>query len=705
MLNSILLLILFIFDTYRRRSRSQLVKYILLAVDAVSSSMVLHTIGLMQSTPIRNNLFEIWSILLVALRFSINYITIYGLQEEGQVQWNTELGAAVSSITWTGVLNGTRGSYFKTPLWVLWALQPLRVGYMLLAYQRARKSYWQGLSSGLLADYMETENGLKDPEPSSNKNESWNNSKSKPKCTSTDDCWGVGPSSDSRVSNQWGRPPYTVEEAKSETTDMVLRADTEKVNLRSNAQIEPEIEEVSQKNGYEEPRNCDPNAEPQQSIGEANLQTNTEEPSSSAAYDPSTMRGYRYLIQGETWQEVEAKNLEDKLQLKITDEEKLITLDKIWQCKGKLLSEWGDQDGQLKDLCLSFTLYRLLRCRFDDYPLPDISIPKTRMLLLDGILSRTTNGESAKAGNKGPEDLQAGTREGNEITKEQQGGAKEGNKGPEKQGSDNDQHGVAEELDREEIQPNTRTDGQSGKTGEPDRETKLLRRATEKKKWSAKEQDGIAQVQEKGEKQLDARAHSQNRSTEEHDIYGCDTENDQDKVKGEIADRAFEITGTELSFLNDYLYSRFPVIFWRERGGLITSIFLYIIVVATTCWVGISVVHVYTPSEGDFAHVIHGYNVDMLITWGMLLLILLKETWEILIYLFSDWTKVMLVSMYVECACMRNWLMENFIWLLCKYSMVGRWHGKIDQYNFLKAYNYKPSVRKLAILFEPWFVA
>ena len=38
-----------------------------------------------------------------------------------------------------------------------------------------------------------------------------------------------------------------------------------------------------------------------------------------------------------------------------------------------------------KDLCLSFALYRLLRCRFDDLPLPADSIKSTRKLMYEII--------------------------------------------------------------------------------------------------------------------------------------------------------------------------------------------------------------------------------------------------------------------------------------------------------------------------------
>ncbi|KAJ1700842.1 hypothetical protein LUZ63_000621 [Rhynchospora breviuscula] len=103
----------------------------------------------------------------------------------------------------------------------------------------------------------------------------------------------------------------------------------------------------------------------------------------------------------------------------------------------------------------------------------------------------------------------------------------------------------------------------------------------------------------------------------------------------------------------------------------------------------------YIPPEDNFNRIVHGRNVDIIITWCILIFILLKETWEISLYLFSDWTKIVLISTYVECTFLKHGLMEKLIRFLCNISIAGRWHDKIDQYNFLEAFNYKPTVYNL----------
>lgn len=45
---------------------------------------------------------------------------------------------------------------------------------------------------------------------------------------------------------------------------------------------------------------------------------------------------------------------------------------------------------------------------------------------------------------------------------------------------------------------------------------------------------------------------------------------------------------------------------------------------------------------------VHGVNVDMVITWAFMLFLIFKEVWEMVTYLLSDWTKLLLVCMYAK---------------------------------------------------------
>ncbi|KAL3741594.1 hypothetical protein ACJRO7_017112 [Eucalyptus globulus] len=105
----------------------------------------------------------------------------------------------------------------------------------------------------------------------------------------------------------------------------------------------------------------------------------------SSDKDPTTMSGYKYLVRvpeeanhslcsTATWRRKATLWLHGnppnyRQQLKMTGE--IITIEKVWNCTGSLLSaDGGDPDGRLKDLCLSFSLFKFICLRFSGYSLP-----------------------------------------------------------------------------------------------------------------------------------------------------------------------------------------------------------------------------------------------------------------------------------------------------------------------------------------------
>uniref|UniRef100_A0A0D3HE89 DUF4220 domain-containing protein n=1 Tax=Oryza barthii TaxID=65489 RepID=A0A0D3HE89_9ORYZ len=125
--------------------------------------------------------------------------------------------------------------------------------------------------------------------------------------------------------------------------------------------------------------------------------------------DPSSMKGYRYLVLGEAKKlkkreaeqgidSVEATETISRILLALTDEnnQELVTLERIWSHQGRC-SHDGCQcnlppgccdilDQKTKDLCLSFALYKLLRRRFFNFPIHEARPQKTRRLVVNGIL-------------------------------------------------------------------------------------------------------------------------------------------------------------------------------------------------------------------------------------------------------------------------------------------------------------------------------
>ncbi|GLT44779.1 hypothetical protein SLA2020_186560 [Shorea laevis] len=100
--------------------------------------------------------------------------------------------------------------------------------------------------------------------------------------------------------------------------------------------------------------------------------------------NPIQMKGYNYLVTGESEEMVKLRRPQYQKQLDVTTDE-VITLQKIWQCQGRLLT--GEKGQRLKDICLSFALFKLLCRRFGGHPFSESSHEKTWKFVRDGLLS------------------------------------------------------------------------------------------------------------------------------------------------------------------------------------------------------------------------------------------------------------------------------------------------------------------------------
>ncbi|KAL6870769.1 hypothetical protein ACP4OV_014617 [Aristida adscensionis] len=166
------------------------------------------------------------------------------------------------------------------------------------------------------------------------------------------------------------------------------------------------------------------------------------------------------------------------------------------------------------------------------------------------------------------------------------------------------------------------------------------------------------------------------------------------------AAQAFRILELELAFVRDYFYTLYPMVFWRGLGSLYLSLLQSITTFAVAFWLAVDIRDVYgLPQEENFALWVHGCNVDVIITWVFMFFMMFKEVWEMVTYLLSNWTLVLLVCKYVRNQC----------WLLGKACLTERmtasfftskiadpWHGRIDQYDFLQSCTYSPTFWKFA---------
>lgn len=312
----------------------------------------------------------------------------------------------------------------------------------------------------------------------------------------------------------------------------------------------------------------------------------------ASEFDPVTMAGYEYLVLGEAKQRKKVQPPDYRLELDQTKLEKLITVDKIWKWsrdndddqQAKRVSELLNQrDGKLKDLCLSFALYKLLRRKFFTLPIHEEDLPETKRLVFEGILD-------SPASNSKPEPWLG-------------------------------------------------------------RLKKLYRT--------------MFCVQGQGDNQV--------------------------QVQGALAvaaatpnyKRALRIAKVELAFVNDFFFSRHALMF--ATGFPFLRLLLSTLLLGAISYMAVAI-HRFsrTATEDELGRVRVHHGVFF--TWILLTLLGVKEMVEIASYVFSDWTKVMLLCKYVRQPWwLRGPAMAMLVRLLCRYSLVRRWDGKIGQYNLVFA--------------------
>lgn len=104
--------------------------------------------------------------------------------------------------------------------------------------------------------------------------------------------------------------------------------------------------------------------------------------SEPAEYNPRTMKGYKYLVLP-----MQVDIADDSRE--INQNVKLITLEKIWSDSNGILSTEGPAMCHLKDVCLSFALFRLALRRYFRYGCAESGLTTTHNLVLQGLLLKT----------------------------------------------------------------------------------------------------------------------------------------------------------------------------------------------------------------------------------------------------------------------------------------------------------------------------
>ncbi|KAF6997986.1 hypothetical protein CFC21_014146 [Triticum aestivum] len=420
LLTTLLLVVRFLLDCFGPWNDDRAMATTLQVIEMLNYSMVHYTLGLMQLSANRvNDYFQVWAVLLVTLQYSVKTGRLYRRSKQ------MPLLDLMSSLWAANLLRMQTFSLLRIPLWLIWALNAVRIISYFASSDRAATINQD--NTRLVSDYMRYEHTL-----------------------------GPSPSGDAagEFRMQWCQ--YLVR-----GEDLVLH-DTQ---LETSAPTQYRVR-------------LDPN------------------------------------------------------------NNKLVTIQKIWDVdagSSRLLGDTTDTDHQLKDVCLSFALYKLLRRRFYNLPIHEASQEKTRRLVFDYILQENSNNY----------------------------------------------------------------------------------------------------------------------------------------------ERAFRIAKVELSFLQDFFYSKHAAMF--ADGFPVFSTLMSLSLVAATGYLAYPV-H-YIPQRMDQADkniITHGVIVTRII----ISLIIAKELSEVYLYVFSQWTKVLMICMHVKHRCWQHPMVEAAMRMMF-WFIRGKWDHMIFQYNFL----------------------
>ncbi|KAG0520144.1 hypothetical protein BDA96_08G048100 [Sorghum bicolor] len=184
-------------------------------------------------------------------------------------------------------------------------------------------------------------------------------------------------------------------------------------------------------------------------------------------------------------------------------------------------------------------------------------------------------------------------------------------------------------------------------------------------------------------------------------LQRCIFDTNRDLVKSIVGEKvgasdALRIMELQLAFVHDYFNTRYPMVFWCGLPSLLLSLLLSVLTMGAVVWLGVDIRKAYKPASGELANLVKGRNVDMIITWVFLGLMIVKEMWEILTYLRSDWTSLIKACEYVQRRCDRSKESKD-TWMYCVLQYISRskitgrrWHGFIDQYVFVESYDDRP---------------
>ncbi|KAI6702786.1 hypothetical protein NL676_011922 [Syzygium grande] len=156
-------------------------------------------------------------------------------------------------------------------------------------------------------------------------------------------------------------------------------------------------------------------------------------------------------------------------------------------------------------------------------------------------------------------------------------------------------------------------------------------------------------------------------------------------------ERAFRVAEVELTFLHDFFYTNYPIIF--QAGRLQLKVMeLFCLIIGTMLTIVFMMHNTMKPEDHVVQFVTsNGLSIDILVTAVILMVFTCVELVQLFLMAISEWAKVTLLCKYVQ---KRSWQesrrIEKLIGLICQMHLKP-WERNLRQYSLLESYHYSPS--------------
>uniref|UniRef100_A0A0E0MCX5 DUF4220 domain-containing protein n=1 Tax=Oryza punctata TaxID=4537 RepID=A0A0E0MCX5_ORYPU len=138
-------------------------------------------------------------------------------------------------------------------------------------------------------------------------------------------------------------------------------------------------------------------------------------------------------------------------------------------------------------------------------------------------------------------------------------------------------------------------------------------------------------------------------------------------------ERAFRVTEVELSFLQDFFYSKHADVF--ANGFPCVRLLLSLLMTASASYLAYAVhdmpsVSTGLTAKGRLARISHG----VFVTHCIIAILVIRELWEIIVYVFSQWTNVLIICSYIRLRGRQGcWIQRLQLWMMEKVARIMFW--------------------------------